>query len=123
MTIKIIAILLVTVFSTSCRVHGDSSTLSPGGSINPLYTISELEAYEIAYAQLAQKLGYAPPKRPEWKWWSSTLNYDYAGVKAKRLVWNIGADFAPSGGGDHGNVIIDANTGEVLYVNTGRHLR
>ena len=89
----------------------------------PLYKISEQGAYDLACTEIAKKLGSDPPRRPEWKYWSSTLSYSYAGGNEKRLVWTIGADFAPMGGGKHAMVNIDANTGEVLHVYVGTHLR
>jgi hypothetical protein len=81
-------------------------------------SITEQKAYEIGYAALAKKLGYAPPSRDRWQWW--TIRRD---MVEGRDVWRVGADFAPAGGGDHGSAIIDATTGEVISVQTGRHLR
>ncbi len=89
----------------------------------PLYTVSEERAYELAYKSLAEKLGINPPDRTTLKYWTSTLKWDYAGGSDLRLVWIVSGDFAPAGGGNHGAATIDANSGKVLQVSTGRHLR
>jgi hypothetical protein len=81
-------------------------------------SITEQKAYEIGYAALAKKLGYEPPGRDRWQWWTIRRN-----KVDGRDVWIVGADFAPAGGGDHGHAVIDAATGEVISVQTGRHLR
>ncbi len=89
----------------------------------PLYKITEKEAYDLAHDKIAEKMGKEPPRRPKWKHWSSTLSYGFTGGNEQRLIWTIGADFAPAGGGTHASVRIDAVTGEVLQVYIGKHLR
>ena len=84
----------------------------------PPQAITEQQAYDIAYAAIAEKLGYEPIGRAKWKYWEIRR-----AQQDGRSVWRISVDLAPAGGGDHANAVVDAATGEVIHAQAGRHLR
>lgn len=84
-------------------------------------------AYDIGYAAIVAKLGYAPPGRDDWFCWGvqlvgEALAEDYHGL-GKRTLRRISVNTRPAGGGDHATAFVDAETGELVHVRTGRSLR
>jgi len=119
-------LLLLLAALLGCESPVSSPDLRPddrAASEISLYQVTEVQAYELAYTSIGDELGYDPPRRPAWKYWRSTLSYGYSGGSHQHLIWTIGADFSPGGGGVHASVRIHAQTGEVLDVYVGRHLR
>ena len=117
---RIVLALSVNIFLISCATHGNLQMLEENKETALSYSVSEREAYAIAYTRISGELGYAPPSRSEWLWWSNTLGYQYFDKDVPTLVWTVRADLTSNG--DYGNakVIIDAKTGEILHIHTGK---
>ena len=112
LTMRRACIVTVTLMIFGCSASPDRK--SPA-TAEP---ITEQQAYEIGYAVIPEKLGYQPPGRDKWKYWTVRCLRE-----GDRSSWHVGVDLAPAGGGDHAYAIIDATTGEVIRAEAGRHLR